>query len=407
MGADSHLLAGAERDVAASDTALLALRPVRSLIIGWTIAYGIGSWLLEWAYSHAGAGRPMEFLEGSKGAVYAAVWAPLLFTAVWLTDRWPVRSARDVRRLALHGAAAVAAPFVWGTAAYYICVRWVPGWEPWGVGRMYLNTANGVFYVYAVLVIICHLAKRIRSNRDSELAALRTARAATQAQLQVLAIELQPHFLFNALHAVSSLMHWDRGAAVEALRAMREMLSYAVRTASITEVSLAEELAALRMYVRIQQLRFGSRLALEWRIDASAYEAAVPHLLLQPLVENAIKYSVEALSGTRRVTVGATRVGGELSLRVADDGVGLETPERDLRARGLGRGLANARERLWHLYGARQSLTLRLGTSGHGAVVEVRLPFRSVGLETLSQAQSVVESSVSAPTVANSPVHLS
>lgn len=354
---------------------VLKLRTLWYLVTGWTLAYGLGSWLLEWTYSRIGARRPMAFLEGSKAAVYAAVWAPLLILAVWLTDRWPVRSVRDVRRIALHGAIALLAPFAWGTAAYIMCVAWVPGWQPWGVGRMYLNTTNAVLYVYTVVVVICHIVQRIRDHREREVAAVRAAEGVTQAQLQVLAMELQPHFLFNALHAVSSLMHSDREGARDAMRQLRAMLDYALQTATLTEVSLADELAQVRMYTQIQELRFGDRLCLEWRIAPEIERALVPHLLLQPLVENAIKYSVETLSGPRRVLVEASRIGNELSIRVADDGAGLENSSGIVKPRGIGRGLANARERLWHLYADRQSLMLRPGEGGQGVVADVRLPY--------------------------------
>jgi len=356
----------------------LGVREVWYLIAGWTAAYGLGSWLLEWSYSHIGARRPMAFLEGSKTVVYALVWAPLLLLAVWLTERWPVRSLRDIPRILLHVSVALAAPFAWATVAYEICVAWVPGWRPWGVGRMYLNTVNGVLYVYTVVVVICHIARRIRDHREREVAALRAAEAATQAQLQVLAMELQPHFLFNALHAVSSLMHSDREAARRAMRQLRELLDYAMRTAALTEVSLAEELSQARMYTRIQELRYGERLLLEWNIDPGLESAAVPHFLLQPLIENAIKYSVETISGPRHVIVNAARMDDELCVRVQDDGVGFESSAGIDKPRGLGRGLSNARERLWHLYGDRQSLSLQSAVGTQGAIAEVRLPFHLV-----------------------------
>ena len=347
------------------------------MIVGWTLAYGIGSWVLEWAYAQLGAHRPMAFWEGSKNAVYALVWAPLLVFAVWLTDRWPVRNARDVRRMALHIAAAIAAPFVWGTAAYYLCLTVVPGWESWGVARTYLKTANAVLYVYGIVVLICHVVARIRENREREVAALRVAESATRAQLQVLAMELQPHFLFNALHAISALIYVDRAAAVLALRRLARMLRYAVRTASAGEVTLAEELRALRRYTRIQELRFHDNLCITWVVPPELLDAAVPHFLLQPIVENAIKYGVESSSDAGQVEIRAEREGGWLTLRVTDDGIGPTQAARSRRALS-GRGLANARERLARLYGTRYRLDVAPGPARRGAVVEVRLPYRQL-----------------------------
>ena len=385
----THLAAPSSDASAQRVPGLLELTPVRWLIAGWTVAYGLGSWLLEWGFSHAGARRPMAFMEGSKDAVYALVWVPLIIAAIWLTDRAPIRSARDVRHIAIHALAAIAAPFVWASAAYAICVRWVPGWVPWGVGRMYLNTANGVLYVYVVAVVICHVIQRIRANREREIAAVRAAESATQSQLQVLSMELQPHFLFNALHAVSSLMHTDRTAAVRSMASLREMLQYAARTATVGEVPLSEELLAVRMYTRVQQLRFGPRLTIDWWIDDELLDAVVPHFLLQPLLENAIKYSVEALAGDHRVSVRALRDRKELVLFVADDGIGVGAGNARARARvgsSEGRGLRNAHERLQHTYGSRQRLLLHPNPRGRGALVEVRLPYRKLTSNAASSA---------------------
>ncbi|GJG89742.1 hypothetical protein tb265_49230 [Gemmatimonadetes bacterium T265] len=353
------------------------------LLLGWTLVYGFGSWLLEYVYASVGAARPTSVATGSKNVIYALVWAPLLAAAVALTDWWPVRSATDGPRLLLHGAAIVAAPFAWGTAAYYLCLTFVPGWAPWGVWRTYLKTANGVLYVYVVVVGICHVAHWIRANRTREVAALRAAEAATRAQLQVLSLELQPHFLLNALNAVSALIYDDGDRAVEALRGLRAMLDQSVRSASVAEVALADEVASLATYTRVQELRFGDRLALTWRVAPGVEHAALPPFLLQPLVENAIKFSVEALPGRHEVSVEATRTGGDLVLRVSDDGVGVQAargaPPYGTPARGFGHGLRNARARLQQTYGARHRLTLTAGPSGRGTVVEARIPFRIAG----------------------------
>jgi two-component system, LytTR family, sensor kinase len=240
-----------------------------------------------------------------------------------------------------------------------------------------LKTANGVLYVYGIVVLICHLVGRIRANREREVAALRAAESATRAQLQVLAMELQPHFLFNALNAVSALMYVDRASAVVAVRRLARMLRYAVRTSAAGEVTLAEELRALRRYTRIQELRFTDALRITWSIPNDPLDAAVPHFLLQPIVENAIKYGVESTSSAGHISVDIKRDGAWLVIQVTDDGIG---PAQSARVRRTlsGRGLANARERLERLYGDRQRLELRPGPDGRGACVEVRIPYRQL-----------------------------
>lgn len=355
---------------------LLAHPATRRLIVGWTLAYALGAWLLE---SAATAGR---FGPATKSIVYALAWGPILLIAVLLTDRWPVRGVADVARLALHGVAALTVPFLWGTATYYACVAWVPGWQPWGVGRMYLNTAVSVLFGYSAIVVVCHLALHVRRGQLREAAHLRAAETAARAQLEVLSIQLQPHFLFNALNAVSSLLDTDRAAATAAMRGIRDLLAHAGRTADTPEVRLDEELDALRLYARVQELRFGDRLSVAWDVDPALLGAAIPPFVLQPLLENAIKYSVEALGGAHRVIVSARRGAAmdsapALCVCVGDDGIGPEAAaRRRARLGGHGLGLANVRDRLRALYGDSASLALRPAPTGRGTDAELTLPLR-------------------------------
>jgi len=361
-----------------ADHWLLELRLTRRLLAGWTLAYAAGAWLLEALATRGGFGP------AAKSVVYALAWGPALLAAVFLTDRWPVRRLGDGRRIALHAAAALAVPFLWGTAAYYACIAWVPGWRPWGVGRMYLNTAVSVFFGYGAVVVVCHLAQHVRRDQLREVAHLRAAETAARAQLQVLTVQLQPHFLFNALNAVSSLLFTDRPAAAAAMRGVRDLLAHAGQTAGVPEVRLDEELEALRLYTHVQELRFSERLAVTWDVDPAVLGAAVPPFLLQPLLENAIKFSVEAVGSAHRVAVEArphaVAAGAPfLCVRVHDDGVGPDAAaRRRSRLPGRGLGLANVRDRLRALYGDAATLTLRPGADGCGTTAELVLPLRVV-----------------------------
>lgn len=366
----------APEDEPEGDWRLLELRLTRRLLAGWTLAYAAGAWLLESLATRGGFGP------AAKSIVYALAWGPVLLAAVLLTDRWPVRRWGDARRLALHASAALAVPFLWGTPAYYACVAWVPGWRPWGVGRMYLNTAVSVLFGYCAVVVVCHLAQHVRRDQLREVAHLRAAETAARAQLQVLSIQLQPHFLFNALNAVSSLLYTDRPAAAAAMRGVRNLLAHAGRTADVPEVRLDEELDALRLYARVQELRFGDRLTLTWDVDPTALGAAVPPFVLQPLLENAIKFSVEALGGACRVCVEARpqmiAAGAPfLCVRIHDDGLGPEAAaRRRSRLNGRGLGLSNVRDRLHALYGDAAALTLHPGPGGRGTTADLMLPLR-------------------------------
>ena len=159
------------------------------------------------------------------------------------------------------------------------------------------------------------------------------------------------------------------------------MLRHAVDTVRLQEVSLREELATLRLYTQIQQVRFGDRLRLTWEIEDSALEAAVPHMLLQPLVENAIKHGLEAHSTAGRITIAARREREMLRLVIRDDGPGraVASPRR-----GAGLGLANVRTRLAQLYPEQHSFEIR-DADGGGTEVTIWLPF-IIGASTDSQS---------------------
>ncbi len=345
------------------------------LIAGWTVAYALGSWVLEFGYSRLGIDRPPPGPLVVKCVVYAVLWAPILFAAVYLSDRWPVRSERDLSRLLLHLVATVAATFAWTTLAYHLC-RWlVDGWRPLGVGRMYVTTGYSVLYVFSTVVLITHVLHDIRRRQARDVAALAASEGAAKARLQLLAMELQPHFMCNALQSVSALLRIDADRATQALRNVRALLAHAMTVETRAEVPLSEEIDSLRWYTNVQELRYGRRLRFRWSVDRALQDAAVPALLLQPIVENAVKFSVEATTRAGEITIAAERRGRHLVLEVTDDGVGIGGRGR----KGAGLGLTNARERLRQLYGDEQSLTLAPNLGRPGTMAEVRIPYRRIG----------------------------
>lgn len=340
----------------------------------WTAFYGLSSWFLEYTFSQLDPASAMPFWFGLNRVVYAFMWAWALLVAIISTERFPVTSGRQLGRILLHVTLAFVVSILWGIVGYYVCVLVVPGWIPMGVPRMLAATTKVILFGYALAVVLIHIILRVRLHRHQEVELLRQAHLATQAQLQVLKLEMQPHFLFNALHAVSAQIHSDPNAANDTLVLVSDMLRHAVETARVQEVKLREELATLRLYTQIQQVRFGERLKFTWDIDEEALDAAVPHMLLQPLVENAIKYGLETHSKAGRVAVSAGRGGDQLCLSVWNDGP--THPEKSPR-RGAGIGLTNVRTRLAQLYGNSQSFELSHAANG-GTTVTIRLPFAVV-----------------------------
>jgi sensor histidine kinase YesM len=198
-----------------------------------------------------------------------------------------------------------------------------------------------------------------------------------QARLAALRAQLDPHFLFNTLNAVSALaLRGEREGVVKALSTLSDLLRATLGGAPTQEVALSDELALLDRYLEIQRLRFSDRLSVVRDIDASVLDAAVPAMLLQPLVENAIKHGIGARPEGMRIEIHARRVDAMVVLQVRDTGPGFgrrDSPETN----GQGIGLANTRERLAQLYGTTQRLECR-DAEGQGGVVEVALPYRRI-----------------------------
>jgi LytS/YehU family sensor histidine kinase len=210
-------------------------------------------------------------------------------------------------------------------------------------------------------------------SRERELRAARLEAALATAQLQALQAQLHPHFLFNTLNAIASLIPEDAAAAEEMVEALSELLRAALQDGGAREIPLRRELDLADQYVRIQQLRFHDRLRVHRDVDPDTLDALVPPLLLQPLVENAIRHGIGSRPEGGIVTLRAHRENGWLLLAVEDDGRGL--PAGTAVASGNGVGLTNARARLERLHGTSAQLELANGAS-RGTTVHVRLPLR-------------------------------
>ncbi|MBD0320382.1 MAG: histidine kinase [Gemmatimonadetes bacterium] len=310
-------------------------------------------------------------------AFYAALWwGSFVAAARWLSSRYPIRQASWRRGIAIHAVGATVVALLNGLA-YFPYQRWaVEG------GSVILGLAShwawGDLAVYPTLAGIAHgfiYAREYHAKRLSELR-LRSLLAEselqrTEAELQALKAELNPHFLFNALNTVSSLMHTRVDDARRVVAHLSALLRRVLESSSLQEVSVEEEVEFIRLYLEIEQARFGDALRIVYRLDPATLRARVPHLLIQPLVENAVKHGLRPRDGTGQVMLSSTRVGDFLQLMVADDGVG---PSHAPRAEGTGTGLANVRQRLRQLYGERQSFELAPAPRG-GATASIRIPF--------------------------------
>lgn len=306
------------------------------------------------------------------------VRALLALPVLWAARRFPFQPGGRARALAVHVPGCIA----FALAKIAIC-WWLGFVLPWLrpipfirllLGEIHLDIAT--YWILVGLVQWRESRRRLHvREREAARLALQTSRLETRlarAELDALKMQLQPHFLFNTLHSISALVHEDGEAADLMIARLSDFLRLVIARDGAQEVALTEELEFLARYLEIQQLRFQERLQVSVDTAAGTGAALVPNLVLQPLVENAIRHAVEPRSEGGRVEIVARRLGETLRVTIRDDGPGL----RGAPATG-GVGIANTRARLEHLYGERHALQVADHADG-GVVVTLDLPWRVV-----------------------------
>jgi signal transduction histidine kinase len=323
------------------------------------------------------AGRPVAAARSLTAWLTCAyVWAALTPLVVGLARRFPLSGAGWPRSVAVHAAAGLGVTFV-QLVAYEAIRQLTWGSTPAGVTplgafwRLVVVEAHSGFAIYWSIAGIAHAIETSRAKRRRELEASRLETLLATVRLDALRMQLHPHFLFNTLNTISVLMRRDVDAANRMLVRLSGLLRVALANSDSHEVALRDELEFLRNYLEIERTRFHDRLSVRIEADPATLDARVPNLILQPLVENAIKHGVAPRSTAGVVEVSAARRDGSVELTVRDNGPGL--PPGGGRA---GIGIANTRARLEGLYGPASHLELA-DAPGGGAVVTVSIPFRS------------------------------
>lgn len=308
-----------------------------------------------------------------------AFWALFTVPIVMLARRFPLGQNQARGSVATHAAAAILVAVI--AVGFY--TLWYQAFNPYPI----LSTSSVSawfwhffrqqfivgFMIYWATVGVYHAFTNYFLSRVRELEASQAKARLSEARLQALKMQIHPHFLFNTLNSISALIDEQPVEARRVLAQLGDLLRATLRSEASHVVSLKDEVALVRDYLGIEQIRFDDRLAVTTEIDPAAYRAAVPSFLLQPLVENAIRHGIGRRERGGRLWLSAKRINGRLVIHVQDDGDGFDGESGP----GEGIGLSNIRNRLRELYGPEQSLVLR-AREGGGVDARVELPFRIV-----------------------------
>lgn len=309
------------------------------------------------------------------------IWGCLSPLILSLGRRFPCEGRAWLRGLLVHITAGVIVAAVHIAAATSLRMLIQP-FDVWSDMRPFLiqyqselrNFFLFDFFVYWAILGVGYAFDYRERYRERESLASQLKAQLAQAQLESLKMQLHPHFLFNTLHTIAGLVRGnEKVPAVNMIAGLSDLLRRALDNADEQEVPLREELKFTELYLDIQKARFSDRLTVRMEIEPETLDALVPNLLLQPLVENAIRHGISLNDSAGVIVINAYRDDQSLRIRVCDDGPGLQSGWRVEESEGI--GLANTGERLKHLYGTEHRFELRNGESG-GMTVAITIPFR-------------------------------
>ncbi|MCU1327123.1 MAG: histidine kinase internal region, partial [Bryobacterales bacterium] len=297
-----------------------------AILFGLWTAYGL---LCSWQahYWYAFSKNPMSWGEAFRYELsYAWLWGAFTPLIRWMARRYRIERAVWRRNLLVHIAAIlVLVPVI---KLLFDAITMPPtspfhqfSWQ--NLFRSIESTFDTGTLLYVVVVLVEHAILYYKSYQVGLVKASQLQTQLIQAQLQALKMQLHPHFLFNTLHTISALVHEDPELAERTITRLGELLRLFLANSTIHEVPLSEELHILDLYLEIERTRFEDRLQVLYDVPASLQEAMVPNLVLQPLVENAIRHGLGRKATPGRISIAAERFGETLVLRITDDGAGL------------------------------------------------------------------------------------
>lgn len=342
-----------------------------AVVLWWSLnGIAVGT---QWMLMVDASGQGIGFWKAMPASMVGAWgWIPLALALIWLARRHPIEPERIGRSLLVHLAAVVAIVVI---RAIYIFV--LDPWFHWydsppTFSEVLIQSVWNNFFQAWMVIGVAHALYHSERARVREAQAIRLQSQLADARLAALSSQLNPHFLFNALNSIAELVHRDPVAADAMIVGLSALLRSSLEKAGSQEVMLDEEFKLLGHYLDIEKIRLGDRLRVEWDVAPETRHAQVPPLLLQPLVENAVRHGVGGRLTPGLIRIVARREDSRLLLEVHDDG-----GELVAGSAGFGIGLGTTRARLEALYGSAGVLELLSG-AGSGTVARLMLPFHQL-----------------------------
>jgi signal transduction histidine kinase len=350
------------------------LRLQAALVLGGWTAFGLFSFSQVLAYNAVSGAEPLPWQPLLLVSMLSAwTWALLTPAALWVAARLRFDPRQRARSLVLHGVAGlcfVLLSTVMDRGVSLLLSHWPL--RPFLTSLLYRFDSR--LLAYLCIVTVSQAVRYAMLYRDRELRGAELEAQLARAELQLLKMQLQPHFLFNALNTIAEMAHDDPNSADRLIARLGHLLRLSLEQAGHQVVPFRQELQILEAYLEIEQARFNDRLEVRLDIPSSVLDAGVPALLLQPVVENAIRYGTSPRTGRGLIALHAAVRDDRLEIVVRDSGAGFPAggPEKE------GLGLRNTRERLRQLYGNGQTFVLSNHPDG-GAMVTMTLPFLPCG----------------------------
>jgi signal transduction histidine kinase len=310
---------------------------------------------------------------------WSYLWALATPLVLWAASRLPIERNNWVRSALLH------APLSILLSAFITALGHIALWFYWGwsMGRPFSFASMSRFVVanfsegigiYLLIALTCYSISYYRRYRESQVKTLLLEAQLSQAQLHALKMQLHPHFLFNTLHSISALLNKDTESARKMITRLGDFLRLTLDNSGSQEVTLQQEMEFLSCYLEIERIRFQDRLVTRLDVPNHTLDAKVPNLILQPIVENAIRHGIAPRSTPGLIEIGVKQRNGTLRIRVRDNGPGLPAHRTTGKLFQKGLGLANTETRLERLYGPAHLFDLSNNPAG-GLVVTLEIPF--------------------------------